>query len=63
MAIIAFGDYKNSCYDYTIYVPESKYYFPIYSIIPLQYISYKIGKLNGYSCDYPRNLAKCVTTD
>ena len=50
--------------DYTIEIPESSVYFtPLFSIIPLQLLSYHIAVLRGCNVDQPRNLAKSVTVE
>jgi len=45
-----------------IEIPNIKeHLLPIFFIIPLQYLSYHVGKLKKISVDQPRNLAKVVT--
>lgn len=36
---------------------------PISSIVPLQYLAYRVSVLSGYNPDKPRNLAKSVTVE
>jgi len=53
-----FSEYKR------IIVPSTcKEVQSVLNIIPIQYISYKLGILKGNDVDKPRNLAKSVTTE
>mgnify|MGYP006154540343 CR=1 FL=1 len=65
IAIISKGDtIVKKIADYTIEIPESSVYFtPLFSIIPLQLLSYHIAVLRGCNVDQPRNLAKSVTVE
>tara|TARA_B110000444_G_scaffold259307_1_gene302637 strand:- start:801 stop:2648 length:1848 start_codon:yes stop_codon:yes gene_type:complete len=65
IAIISKGDtIIKKIADYTIEIPESSVYFtPLFSIIPLQLLSYHIAVLRGCNVDQPRNLAKSVTVE
>lgn len=47
-----------------IYLPDMQFYLkPIYSIIPFQFLAYKMALSLGYNPDRPRNLAKSVTVE
>ena len=50
-------------YDYIIKINHIGYLSPLLGIIPLQYLAYQLSVGKGYNPDYPRNLAKCVTTE
>jgi glucosamine--fructose-6-phosphate aminotransferase (isomerizing) len=56
---------KVDLYDQEILLPQptSPHLSPILSVIPLQYLAYLLSTEQGYNVDYPKNLAKCVTTD
>lgn len=54
---------NSEIYDHEIIFPHDQYAEPILAIIPLQLIAYYLAVNKGYNPDYPRNLAKCVTTD
>jgi len=54
---------KEGLYDQEVLIPESSVLYPILSVIPLQYLAYLLSIGQGYNVDYPKNLAKCVTTD
>lgn len=56
---------KPNLYDQEILLPQptSASLSPILSVIPLQYLAYLLSIKQGYNVDYPKNLAKCVTTD
>ena len=50
--------------DKIITIPDTNVYLsPIFSIIPLQLLSYYISKEKGLDVDKPRNLAKSVTVE
>ena len=54
---------KEVC-DYVIQIPEcDRALSPIISVLPLQYIAYKVAVLCGCDPDKPRNLAKSVTVE
>jgi len=54
---------NNHLYDHIIKINHSGYLSPLLGIIPLQYMAYCLSIGKGYNPDYPRNLAKCVTTE
>ena len=56
-------DIPNGLYDSVIKISHSRYLGPLLSILPLQYLSYQLTLALNYNPDYPRNLAKCVTTE
>ena len=41
----------------------NKYLMPILSIVPMQYLAYKVSVLKEINPDQPRNLAKSVTVE
>jgi glucosamine--fructose-6-phosphate aminotransferase (isomerizing) len=54
--------YKNAdVFDYFIKVPDIDYGSYILSIIPIQYLAYRLSVALGNNPDKPRNLAKSVT--
>ena len=55
--------HKANLYDKEIIIPHSPTLSPILSTIPLQYLAYFLSSKQGLSVDFPKNLAKCVTTD
>ncbi len=59
--IIGVSPKDNDVFDYHIKVPDLGDVTAIASIIPIQYLSYKIAVLRGLNPDKPRNLAKSVT--
>lgn len=63
--IISIGSNKceNNIYDYEIPIAKDIYMESLLSVIPLQYLAYRLSVELNYNPDYPRNLAKCVTTD
>ncbi|MCX8472540.1 MAG: glutamine--fructose-6-phosphate transaminase (isomerizing) [Sediminibacterium sp.] len=65
IAICTTGDTQIAQYSNDLFfVPLCTPIFnPILSIIPLQYLSYYIGKLKKLDVDKPRNLAKSVTVE
>ena len=56
-------DIPEKIYDYIIKVPDAGYLTPLLSIMSLQFLSYKLALAKGHNPDFPRNLAKCVTTE
>ena len=56
-------DYNNDKVNEIIIVPFNKTFASILTIIPFQILSYYIANIRGLNCDFPVNLAKCVTTD
>jgi len=54
--------YDRTHYDYCIQIPECGILTPLLGIMPIQYLSYKIALVNNYNPDFPKNLAKTVTT-
>mgnify|MGYP006084223713 FL=1 len=65
IAIITKGDkVVKGLANYFIEIPESTEFFsPLFSIIPLQLLSYHIAVLRKCNVDQPRNLAKSVTVE
>ncbi|MBT6073405.1 MAG: glutamine--fructose-6-phosphate transaminase (isomerizing), partial [Gammaproteobacteria bacterium] len=63
IAIVTEGDAEvKSIADYCIEIPKCfREISPLFSIIPLQLLSYHIALLRGCNVDQPRNLAKSVT--
>ncbi len=59
--IIGISPENHEVFDYWINVPDLKEATAIVSIIPIQYLAYRMAKLKGYNPDKPRNLAKSVT--
>ncbi len=59
--IIGVSPENHEAFDYWIKVPDLEEATAIVSIIPIQYLAYRIAKLKGYDPDKPRNLAKSVT--
>jgi glucosamine--fructose-6-phosphate aminotransferase (isomerizing) len=54
---------KPGLYDQEILIPNSATLSPVLATIPLQYLAYLLSSKQGLSVDFPKNLAKCVTTD
>jgi len=54
--------YDRTHYDYCIQIPECGILTSLLGIMPIQYLSYKIALVNNYNPDFPKNLAKTVTT-
>jgi glucosamine--fructose-6-phosphate aminotransferase (isomerizing) len=49
---------------HTIVLPEMNAdLFALLSVIPLQYLAYKMSLSRGYDPDFPRNLSKTLTVD
>ena len=46
-----------------ILVPDNKSFVEILSIIPIQILAYNLSISKNINPDFPRNLAKCVTTE
>jgi len=65
IAIATDGDEKVAeLADDVIYVPWTfEAFTPLLAIVPLQLLTYYIGKLRGVNVDRPRNLAKSVTVE
>ncbi len=57
------NDIPEGVYQKVIKVPEAEIFSPFLSIIPIQYLAYRLALVLDYNPDYPRNLAKCVTTE
>lgn len=53
---------NTKIFDHIIQVPENKIFGSLLTILPLQYLSYKLALEFGYNPDFPRNLAKVCTT-
>ena len=53
----------NGVYHYVIHMKSCGLLSPLLSILPLQLLSYHLSVACGHNPDYPRNLAKCVTTE
>ncbi|MBI2141639.1 glutamine--fructose-6-phosphate transaminase (isomerizing) [Candidatus Woesearchaeota archaeon] len=60
--IIGIAPENNEVFDYWLKVPDVGNASPIVSIIPVQILAYHIAVLRGINPDYPRNLAKVITT-
>jgi glucosamine--fructose-6-phosphate aminotransferase (isomerizing) len=60
---LAEEDVPKGVYKYVLRVNHSGYLSPLLGIVPLQYLAYNLSVAKGYNPDYPRNLAKCVTTE
>ena len=54
--------YNDDLYHNFIQIPNNGYLTSLLGIVPFQYLCYKIGIQNGHNPDFPKNLAKCVTT-
>ena len=65
IAIVTEGDAEvKAVADYCIEIPKCfREITPLFSIIPLQLLSYHIALLRGCNVDQPRNLAKSVTVE
>lgn len=65
IAIATDGDEKIAeLADDVIYVPWTfEAFTPLLAVVPLQLLTYHIGKLRGVNVDQPRNLAKSVTVE
>ena len=65
IAIVTEGDAEvKAVADYCIEIPKCfREISPLFSIIPLQLLSYHIALLRGCNVDQPRNLAKSVTVE
>lgn len=50
-------------FHHIVQVSTNKIFGSLLSVIPLQYLSYKLALELGHNPDYPRNLAKVVTVD
>lgn len=62
--IIGIAERDNSLYDYWIEIPagETEIERVVSEIIPIQLLAYHTALAKNYDPDYPRNLAKSVTT-
>ena len=65
IAIVTEGDTEvKAVADYCIEIPKCfREIAPLFSIIPLQLLSYHIALMRGCNVDQPRNLAKSVTVE
>jgi glucosamine--fructose-6-phosphate aminotransferase (isomerizing) len=54
-------DYSKEDCDYLIHIPNDGYLTSILSVVPIQYISYKIALKKGHNPDFPKNLSKTIT--
>jgi glucosamine--fructose-6-phosphate aminotransferase (isomerizing) len=54
---------NTKLYDGIVIVPDNKTFGSLLSVIPLQYLAFKIAYNAGYSLDTPRNLCKTVNVD
>lgn len=65
IAVATTGDSKIAdIADDVIYIPWTfEVYTPLLAVVPLQLLTYYIGKLKGVNVDQPRNLAKSVTVE
>ena len=61
--IITITDDVNYKRDNMIIIPNNITFRSLLSVIPLQIIAFKLSLKRGYNPDFPRNLAKCVTTE
>ena len=61
--IITITDDDKMNRDNTILIPKNENYRDLISIIPLQLLGYELSIARGINPDFPRNLAKCVTTE
>lgn len=56
------NDYPKNKDFQLIHIPNNKHYQALLMIIPLQLFAYYLAVSKNINCDYPRNLAKTVTT-
>ncbi len=56
------NDYPKNKDFQVIQIPNNKHYQALLMIIPLQLFAYYLAINKNINCDYPRNLAKTVTT-
>jgi glucosamine--fructose-6-phosphate aminotransferase (isomerizing) len=65
IAVATDGDVRiKELVDDVIYVPWTfEVYTPLVAVVPLQLLTYYIGKIKGVNVDQPRNLAKSVTVE
>ena len=63
--LTTYGNYAmEDVADFTVYTPRIDNLFSfIFSVVPLQLLSYYVSVGNGYDVDKPRNLAKSVTVE
>jgi glutamine---fructose-6-phosphate transaminase (isomerizing) len=61
--IITITDDEKMDRDNVILIPKNENYRDLISIIPLQLLGYELSIARGINPDFPRNLAKCVTTE
>lgn len=59
---ICISDIDNQVADLTIQVAKNEVFSSLLCVIPLQIIAYELALKKGHDPDYPRNLAKCVST-
>ena len=60
--IIGIAPENNEVFDYWIKVPDAGNASPIVNVIPIQMLAYHLALQKGVNPDYPRNLAKVITT-
>ena len=60
--IIGIAPENNEVFDYWIRVPDAGNASPIVNVIPVQMLAYHLALQRGVDPDYPRNLAKVITT-
>lgn len=60
--IIGISDEPSELYDHWFQLPKKKALFPILEIVPIQILAYYLAIERANDPDYPRNLAKSVTT-
>jgi glucosamine--fructose-6-phosphate aminotransferase (isomerizing) len=60
--IIGVSDEPSELYDHWFQLPKKKALFPILEIVPIQILAYYLAIERANDPDYPRNLAKSVTT-
>lgn len=51
---------KDDC-NYLIKIPNNGYMTSLLSIVPLQYLSYRLALAKGHNPDFPRNLSKTIS--
>jgi glucosamine--fructose-6-phosphate aminotransferase (isomerizing) len=54
---------NKSVYDEIITIPDCGVMTSLLTVLPMQYMSYKLSLALNYNPDYPRNLSKTVVVD
>jgi glucosamine--fructose-6-phosphate aminotransferase (isomerizing) len=62
IVITNINNIDESLYDYKILLPNAGILSSLITILPFQYLAYKLALYKGYNPDFPRNLAKSVVT-